>query len=119
MIGHFITSEDADMAIREFNNLGDVIQRDFDYDRFDDERLSVYENGPLHDALMKLGFYHFSAEDIEHFVREHSAERTGNQIEIRTDEYDVNGFLKFLITKGARVEVYSAHNLPDATSEET
>jgi len=46
-----------------------------------------------------------------------SSELKGNQIVVRTDEPDVSAFLKLMIDKGARVEVYSAHNYPDSGKE--
>ena len=115
MIGRFATPEDAQVAVKELEQLRDRIQDAFDYDRFDDNPMSVYEDGPLREILMELDLYNFSSEDIEHFTRDHTVRQSGNQIVIHTDELDVNGFLKFMIDKHIRVEVYSAHDFPDAS----
>jgi hypothetical protein len=42
-----------------------------------------------------------------------NSERKNDQIVITTDELEVSAFLKLLIDKGARVEMYSAHDYPN------
>jgi len=37
----------------------------------------------------------------------------GSRIVVTTDELEVSGFLKLMVDKGAKVEVYSAHDYPD------
>ena len=119
MIGSFATPEDAEVAVKELAQLRDRIQDAFDYDRFDDNPMSVYEDGPLREILMKFDLYNFSYEDIEHLTRDHTVRRIGSQMMIHTDELDVNGFLKFMIDKHIRVEVCSAHDFPDASPGQT
>lgn len=114
MIGHFQTPEDAEVAVRQLEKLCACVSDEFDYDRYDDDPMAAYPEGPLVEMLRQLSLAHFSPEDIEHLAREqHSLERRNSRIEISTDEYDVGGFLKFLIAKRARVEVYSGHDFPD------
>jgi hypothetical protein len=38
--------------------------------------------------------------------------RDGSSIVVTTDETDVQALLKVLLDKGARIEVYSAHDYP-------
>lgn len=116
MIGRFSTPEDALLAVRELEELIGRMEENFDYDKFEENRMSLYQEGPIRDILEQLRLYTFSAEDIETLVRDHSMRRRRQEIEIRTDEYDVSGFLKFMVHKGARVEVYSAHDFPDESS---
>ena len=113
MIGRFATAEDALLAIKELEELTELVTATFNYDRFDEDPMSLFKDGTLRENLTKLGIYSFSPEDIETLVREYGLSRSGVEVEIRTEELDVSGFLKFMIHKGARVEVYSAHNYPD------
>ena len=115
MIGRFATPEDALTAITELEQLIQQVQGEFDYDRFDDNPMSLYEDGSLREFLSELGLYIFSAEDPETFNRDHNLQRRSEEIEIRTDEWDVSGFLKFMIHKSARVEIYSAHDFPNVS----
>ena len=119
MIGHFSTPEDAQIAVKELERMRALIEEEFDYDRFLDNSMSVYTNGPLRKMLEELEVYNFSGEDIEHFTRDHRVRRSENRVVIWTDELDVNGFLKFMIDKGVRVEVYSAHDFPDDSPTQT
>ena len=113
MIGRFATAEDALLAAKELEALTELIEGAFDYDRFDEDPMALFRDQKLRENLAKLDIYSFSPEDIETLVREYGLSRSGVEVEIRTDELDVSGFLKFMIHKGARVEVYSAHNYPD------
>ena len=113
MIGRFVTPEDAAMAAGELEELSDLVMREFDYDRFDEDPMSVLLDGAIRNGLQRLGLYIFSAEDVETLGREHNLTRRGQDIEISTDEHDVGGFLKFMIHKGASIQVYSAHDYPN------
>ena len=110
MVGRFQTAEDAEVALREFEELRDLIEREFDYARFDENPWDWYRNEPLTERLRESGLHYVAPDDIEHFARDLSANVNGDEVEIRTDEDDINGFLTFLIHRRAHVEVYSAHD---------
>lgn len=118
LIGHFVTTEDAIRAAEQLQQLHDLAITEFDYDRFYENKMSVFTTEPIPEMLKKLELYDFAAEDVEHLVRQHSMERDGKRVRIWTDESDLNGFLKFLIKKGAFLEVYSAHDYPEGRPEE-
>ena len=113
MIGRFATPEDASVAERELQELSDFIVSAFDYEEFDENPMSVLLDGAIRKYLERLRLHIFSAEDIETLGREHHLTRRGQEIEIRTDEWDVGGFLKFMIHKRARIQMYSAHDHTD------
>jgi hypothetical protein len=48
-------------------------------------------------------------DDPEKFLYEHETKVVGSTVVITTDEIEVMPFIKVLIQKGAKVEVYSAH----------
>lgn len=73
-------------------------------DRFDEEILPVLEALEIHNV---------GPAELEQFLYDVSVDRDGDSIVIRTDEVDVQAFMKVLLAKGARVEVYSAHQHPD------
>ena len=112
MIGHFQTPEDAEQVLRDFEELRSVIVQDTDHDRMDDNPWAWYRNSHLTEHLRQIDLFYLSPEDIEHFTRDCSTNRNGSEIEIQTDEDDINGLLKFLLHKGAHVQVYSAHSFP-------
>jgi hypothetical protein len=48
--------------------------------------------------------------DPEQLLYEYSASRDDDKVVIKTEEYDINAFIKILLDGRAKVEVYSAHN---------
>jgi hypothetical protein len=108
MIGRFKdigSAEKAKKAIDEitaFMTSGDEDSRDADH--FSEGVLSL---------LRKVEFHSCAPGELEQFTYDISTELKGDQVVITTDEPDISAFLKLLIDKGARVEVYSAHDYPD------
>lgn len=49
---------------------------------------------------------------LDQFNYDFNAALENDRLVVRTDETDISALLKFMIDKGARVEVYSAHDHP-------
>ncbi|MCX4650229.1 MULTISPECIES: DUF6375 family protein [unclassified Streptomyces] len=73
-------------------------------DRYSDEVLKL---------LSDLNIHSIGPRELEQFLYDLTMRRNGDSIVVTTDETDVQALLKVLIDKGARVEVYSAHDYPD------
>ncbi|MER5359762.1 DUF6375 family protein [Streptomyces sp. NPDC002785] len=73
-------------------------------DRYSDEVLKL---------LSDLNIHSIGPRELEQFLYDLTMRRDGDSIVVRTDETDVLALLKVLIDKGARIEVYSAHDYPD------
>ena len=65
------------------------------------------------DFLIKSHLNTVGAAELEQFLYDVSVEKKGNKVILRTDESEVSAFMKILIEKGAKVEVYSAHEYPE------
>lgn len=63
--------------------------------------------------LMDLNVHSLGPGELEQFVYDVNVHRDGDAIVITTDEIAVEAFLKLMLLKGARIEVYSAHDYPD------
>jgi hypothetical protein len=63
--------------------------------------------------LMDLNVLSVGPEELEQFLYDVNVRRDGDSIVITTDESAVEAFLKLMLSRGARVEVYSAHDYPD------
>lgn len=72
-------------------------------DRFSEEMLQL---------LTELGIYNVGPAELEQFLYEVRHRRDGDSIVVTTDEIEVQALMKVLLAKGARVEVYSAHDYP-------
>jgi len=73
-------------------------------DRFSDKLL---------DLLQKLKFHDIAPAELEQFGYDFNVKLDDKLVVLTTDESDVSAFLKVLVGKGARVEVYSAHEYSD------
>lgn len=73
-------------------------------DTYSDEMLSL---------LVDLNVHSLGPDELEQFLYDVNVRRDGDSIVITTDEIAVEVFLKLMLLKGARVEVYSAHDYPD------
>jgi hypothetical protein len=74
-------------------------------DRFGEEILPVLQDLEIHNV---------GPGELEQLLYDVSVDRHGDSVVIKTDEVDVQAFMKILLAKGARVEVYSAHQHPEA-----
>lgn len=108
MIGHFKTTEDAEKTQELIEQLSEGLRDKIDVgtsrDRYSD---------PVMDLLRKVNVYDLSPSELEHFLYDVRTRLEGDRIIVTTDESEVSAFLKLMVAKGARVEVYSAHDYPD------
>jgi len=108
MIGHFTAVEDARKAKAVIDALTVRAQEEGDdameARRFSDATLDVFR---------QLNFWSLAPQELAQFAMDATVKHDGAQIILTTEEVDVSAFLKVLVDKGARVEVYSAHVHPD------
>lgn len=113
MIGHFKEAHDAEKAKKLIDRLTEQVRAEPEAYRSE----VVPEGRYFTDAMMELmkesEIYCIGASELEQFTYDVSVRVEGSEVEIKTDELDVSAFLKVLIDKGARVEVYSAHEYPN------
>lgn len=112
MIGRFKDASAAERAhtvIKEFTTAlqaeeeaGRLIIGESD-DRFSDEVLKL---------LSDLNIHSIGPRELEQFLYDLTMRREGDSIVVTTDETDVQALLKVLLDKGARIEMYSAHDYP-------
>jgi hypothetical protein len=109
MIGHFKTTEEAEKTQKLIEQLSDGLRDKIDIgtsqDRYSD---------PVMDLLRKANVYDLGPAELEHFLYDTRTRVEGDKIIITTEESEVSAFLKLMVTRGARVEVYSAHDYPEA-----
>jgi len=114
MIGKFKDSESAEKTkaiideITEFMSSSDDDHRNAD--RYSEAALAL---------LMKVGFHSVSPAELENFRYDIRSQVKDDQIVITTDEMEISAFLKLMVDKGARVEIFSAHDYPDSNGRDT
>lgn len=112
MVGVFRDASSAEAAtdcIEELVKYVSGKSEDFDkVDRYSQE---------LMDLLQKFKMYILAPSELDQFRYDVSCERHENTVNVSTDELDISAYLKVLIHNGARVEIYSAHDYPDAAPQ--
>jgi len=109
MIGYFKSTEDAEKIQRLIGQLTEGLKDKIDIgsssDRYGDDVLNL---------LREANCYNLSPSELEQFLYDADTRVEGDKIILTTEESEVSAFFKLMITKGARVEIYSAHDYPEA-----
>jgi hypothetical protein len=108
MVGSFKTVEDAKAAKDLIDNLTNRLAQKLGVDgktaRYNDETMAV---------LKEENFYVAAPMELEQLSYDYSLEIEGDKLIFKTEESDFSVFLKAMIEKGGKIEVYSAHEYQD------
>jgi hypothetical protein len=110
LIGHFQSEEAAAEVEGQIARLQEEVPGfpEADWEtrtgRFSDELLNLLE---------EIKVWDLSRAEIQAMLYDFSVERDGMQIRITGDDGDIQGFVKMMIGRSARVEIYSAHDWTD------
>lgn len=107
IIGRFKEVADAEEFEDLFNSLTKFLREQNDFD-VDSDR---YGNEVL-DYLGKKNIYSLSPQQLGLFLYDVSIDQHGNEIRI-TSQDDMTGLISLLVHKGAKVEIFSAHDYPE------
>ena len=108
MIGSFKEAGQAEKAIEAIDKISAfVCGSDNEFENSD-----RYPEGMIK-LLDEVGFRNVSPAELDQFRYGVNPKLEGQKIVIETDEGELSAFLKLLVDKGARVEVYCAHDYPD------
>ncbi len=117
MIGRFREPSQAEATKRLIDTIVQQAMSEPDVDR--------WESGPerkrFSEAFLKIlsdaELHILGPDEIEQFKYDVSVNVQGANLTLKTDEVDVSGFLKVMLDRGAKVEVFSAHEYPQATEK--
>ncbi|HEV8003884.1 MAG TPA: DUF6375 family protein [Planctomycetaceae bacterium] len=114
MIGEFKTEEDAQRVHELIKVLSENASADLSNGIFGawsrNEQLSEETEKRLRD----LQLYNLSPSDVSDFALWNpSIEKSGKTLRFRSDDVEIGGFVKLMVTEGAKVQVYSAHDYPE------
>ena len=114
MIGKFESTMDATQA-------KELIQHLMNQAREDEEKGLIDLQGEtdrFSEAMTKLlssaSLFTLAPSELQQFNSDFDLDLRGSEIHVRTDEIEISALLKLFIRKGARVEVFSAHDYPEA-----
>jgi hypothetical protein len=113
MIGRFKEARDAEEVKEIIDRLVEKVSAEPDVYRWDAIPSDRRYSNPMYELLSASKIYNVGPAELEQLNYEVNVTVRGNDVVITTDEIEVSAFLKILVDKGARVEVYSAHYYPD------
>ncbi len=113
MIGHFKNVTDATKAKGIIDAITQQVRNDVDSEKLVIGSPQEHFSEEMLDLLVRLNTVIIGPNEIEQFAYDVSVKVKGNGIEVTTDEFDISAFLKVMLNKGAKIEVYSAHDYPE------
>ena len=113
MIGHFKEAEDAATALDVIERIREQVAVDEAAGRLElGTPLDRYTDG-MRGLLTAAEFFSVGPSELEQFMYNVNFDREGDKIIIHTGESEVSAVMKLMVTRGARGEVYSAHDYID------
>ena len=116
MIGHFEDATDATKAKEIIDALTKQVVEDESNGSLTLGSSSDRYGNEMLDLLGRLNIAAIGPQEIEQFAYDVNVEIDGSDLVLTTEEYDISAFLKVMFSKGARIEVYSAHDYPDTAN---
>lgn len=113
MIGHFKDATEATKAKEIIDELTKQVVEDQDKGALVLGSPSERYGHAMLDLLARLNIVSIGPRELEQFLYDVSVEVEGSKMILTTEEDDVSAFLKIMFHRGARIEVYSAHDYPD------
>jgi hypothetical protein len=113
MIGHFEDATEAAKAKEIIDALTEQVVKDQESGALEIGSPSDRYGKEMLDLLGHLNISSIGPAELEQFAYEVNVKVEGQSVVISTEELDIAAFLKVLFIRGARVEVYSAHNYPE------
>ena len=109
MIGQFKSVDDARKTKQTIDQLieklADKIEVGRTRNRFEDEVFAL---------LKDANIYTLGPRELEQFLYDVSTRIEEDKLILTTDESEVSAFMKLMIDRGAKIEIFSAHDYPDA-----
>jgi hypothetical protein len=109
MIGKFKSNDDAEETKKIIDRLTEKLTKKIEVGntryRFSEDMLSL---------LKEANIYTLGPLELEQFLYETRTQVEENKLILTTDEAEVSAFIKLMINRGAKIEIFSAHDYPDA-----
>lgn len=112
MIGHFEDATEATKAKEIIDALTKQAEKDQKSGTLEFGNPSARYGDEMLDLLARLNVASIGPAELEQFIYEVNVEVEDKSVVVTTEELDIAAFFKVLIGRGARIEVYSAHDHP-------
>lgn len=117
LIGRFKRALDAEKVEKDIVKLSAQASKDDSHSiAFGEPEDQRFSDGML-SLLGNLNLNTLGPADLGQLLSEHHLRREGDRITVTTNEAEVSAFVKLFIEAGAKVEVFSAHDYPSASTD--
>lgn len=113
MIGRFKSAADAARAKQTIDSLAGAVNAEFREGSLSFGSLPERFSEKMRELLEREKIYSIAPHELEQFAEDVNVNHNGTEVKIGTDEIEVSAFMKVLIDRGAKLEIYSAHSYPD------
>lgn len=110
LIGHFVDAEGANAAVEAIKVLTAAAEAELAAGRLEYGEPPRMFSEELLAVLSEVKIHSFTYADVEQFLYETDVKAEGSDVVVETDEIDVIAFVKVLLARGAKVEMYSMHD---------
>ncbi|WP_125778403.1 DUF6375 family protein [Antribacter gilvus] len=110
MIGHFADAGEAHAAKEAITTLTSAAEAEQVAGRLEYGELPRLFSDELLVVLRETGIHSLGYAEVEQFLYDAQVQVDGADVVVQTDEIDVMAYVKVLIAKGAKVEMYSGHD---------
>ena len=118
MIGEFKTEEDAEQVYELINTLSENASSDSAEGLLDFWGRNEQYSEETEKRLRELKLHNLSPSDIGDFAfLNPSIEKSGAVLRFWTNDVEIGGFVKLMVDRGAKVQVYSTNSYPDSKEE--
>ena len=117
MIGRFKEPKEAKAVEQIIKRITAQVMEEENIPSYDATPRQRRYSKPMLDLLSELHVHSVSSTELEQLSYDVRYEVKEDSIIFNTNEIDVAAFMKILVEKGARVEMYSAHNYPDEEND--
>jgi hypothetical protein len=109
LIGHFERANEANAAVEAIKILTAAAEAELEAGRLEHGEPPRLFSKELLAALSEVKIHSFAYADVEQFLYDTDVKAEGADVVVQTDEIDVIAFVKVLLARGAKVEMYSMH----------
>ncbi|MDA0865430.1 MAG: DUF6375 family protein [Cyanobacteria bacterium] len=109
MIGQFKSIDKAEKVKKTIDLLTNELTNTIEVGR----PLNRYGDDVL-DLLGEINCHILAPSELEQFLYEFTSKVEGERVILTTEESDVSAFIKLMVNEGAKIEIFSAHDYPDA-----
>ena len=113
MVGKFASAGEADAVKELIDRLAAGVQDDLDAGKIEYGQPPSRFSDSMLALLQALEIHNVGPAELEQLAYGANVAVRGDAVVIRTDETEVQAYIKIFLTKGARIEMFSAHDFPE------